>query len=130
MDGSRVGIDHACGPAPHAMAQEALANPRRQRRGAAPALRGERRREGACYCGAMLFGRGQWSSHRRRPPTLMRHEVGDAAVEDGGVISGGVMVYALPRRTLLAPFALTARTRRVGQAAGTTALVTAYGRTS
>ena len=69
------------------MAQEALANPGPKRRGTAPAPHGARRWEGAAHRGAVLLGWGQWSIHGRRWPTLMRHEVGEAAVERGGLTS-------------------------------------------
>jgi len=82
------------------MAQEALSDPRRQRRGTAPALRGARRCDGAVHRGAVLVGWDQWSIQRRRRPTLMRHEVGDAAVERGGVTTG-----ALPTCTIAPPLA-------------------------
>src|SRR3990167_5852962 len=105
---SRTGFDHARWPPPHAMAQEALADPWRQRRGTAPAPHGARRREGAGHRGGEFGAGGQWSIQRRRRTTLMRHEVDDAAVEDGGVIRGGVMTGALLPCTILAPLAPTA----------------------
>jgi hypothetical protein len=73
------------------MAQEALADPGRKRRGTAPAPRDTRRCEGAGHRGGVLVGEGQWSIGRRNQATLMRHEVDDAAVE-GGVIDGGGFV--------------------------------------
>jgi len=59
----------------------------------------------------------------------MRHEVDDAAVEGGDVIGGGVMPGVPLMGTFVVPLSPAARTRRVGQAAGATALVTACGRT-
>ena len=130
---SRDGLDHASRPAPHAVPQEALTNPGRLRRSTAPAPRGARqggrRCEGAGRRGGEFGGGVQWSIRRRRRATLMRHEVDDGDVERGGVIGGGVMAGVLLTHTFAAPLSPAARTRRVGQAAGATALVTASGRT-
>ena len=59
----------------------------------------------------------------------MRHEVDDGAGESGAVIGGDVITGVLLARTIVAPLSPAARTRRVGQAAGATALVAASGRT-
>lgn len=109
------------------MAQEALADPRRQWRGAAPAS------HGAGDCGAVLVVQGQWSIRHRGRATLMRHEIDDAAVERGGVmagadIAGGVTAGAVIGR-IPPPLAPTARARRVSQSADTAVLVATARRT-
>lgn len=101
--GSGTGLDHASRPAPHAVPQEALADPGRKRRGTAPALRGARRRAGIDRrIGGLVAGR-QWSIRRRRRATLMRHEVDAAAVGGSGLDGAGLVTHLFA--TALAPAA-------------------------
>ena len=91
---SGTGRDHASRPAPHAMAQEVLSNPARQRRATAPAAQHARRRDAAVDGGGEINAEGQWSILGRRRATLMRHEVGDAAVGRGGFATGALALAA------------------------------------
>ena len=102
------------------MAQEPLASPGPKRRGTAPALRDTRRWEGAGDNGDVFIGQGQWSIHSRSRPTLMRHEVGDAAVQRRGFASPLAFTVMVSFTPLLAP---AARPCCVRHAAGTAALI-------
>jgi hypothetical protein len=120
---SRMGDDHASRPAPHAVPQEAPANPGRQRATAAAAASGDRRCEGVArraHLMAGLLGCSQWSIRGRHRATLMRHEVHGAAAHDGGGIERS--------GTLAVPLAPAPRTRRMRHAAGAAVLVAAAGR--